>query len=543
MPYVLLWIESLAASLLLVATVWACVARLRWGWVTALLLAFTMMAPLCVYVAVATCAGIVSSTLGGVGPGLPTALVLVGGFVAGVVWIARRARRGGPDGRPAGASWPRGRLAVALAAATMLHVMTIWNLDLARRQQLAALRADASALALAVAPLRVADRDNAALDYQEASQLLCPDGRTMPDWKDAWDKDVAGTSPLPDANDPDLRRFLAAHEPAHRLLLQAAAKGGCYFEHDYFAPSIGMALPETLHYHWAADFLCLSARQKAAAGDLHGALADVNAKLAMIEHISGGPLLIHLLLAEAHDRRAIALLQTILAARPVPAEALAAVRIDPALSYRRQLQRALRSEEAFRLATFADVGRGDLGPYEANAMSAERRQFWGWPRMMAMAYRLFLLEDDLACHQRISARYRELAAKPFYQARRGWQDTNASLCQGTFAYLTAILAPALSRSAEIAATADARRATARAGLAAARYRAAHSKLPDKPEDLLGESLPAWPTDPFDGKPLRWKRADKDLLIYSIGPDAKDDAGAPFDDKTRTGDIVFRLGPA
>jgi hypothetical protein len=217
------------------------------------------------------------------------------------------------------------------------------------------------------------------------------------------------------------------------------------------------------------------------------------------------------------------------------------VKIDPTLSFHRQLERAMRSEEAFRLATFADVGGGDLGADEVHVMSGEQDRFWGWPRAMAMPYRLFLLQDDLASHRRLSARYRELAAQPYYQSRQGWQGMSAAIMQRPVGLLTAYLAPALSRCAEVAATADARRDTARAGLAAARYRAAHAKLPDKPEDLLGESLPVWPSDPFDGKPLKWKRTDKELVIYSIGPDGKDDGGTPFDDRTRTGDIVFRVG--
>jgi hypothetical protein len=533
MPYVLLWVESLAASLLLVTTVWACVARMRRAWAKGLLLAFSVLAPLTVYLVAAGAAGFVFSRYGGLMVGFFATLGLLGCFLAGVVWIARRARRDGGDGRPAGASWPRGRLAAALAGVAMLHAMTLWNLDLACRQRLAALRADASAVALAAAPVRVPDRDNAALDYQDAFHLLCPDGQFVKGWKDSWDTNHASGSPLPDANDPDLQRFLAGQEQAHHLLLQAAAKSGCYFDRDYYAPSASLRVPEVMQFRRAAAFLSLSARQRAADEDVRGALADVNACFALADHAGNCPLLIHVLVAAAADRMAIGALQTVLAARPVGAEALAAVRIDPAMSYHRQLQRAMRSEEAFRLAIFADVGQGAVS---ATAMGDTWPLFW-----IAMPYRIFLLQDDLASHQRLSAKCRESAAKPYYQSRQGMQGMDAAIRERPVGVLTAMLAPALSRFAEMAALADARRATARAALAAARYRAAHGKLPDKPEDLLGESMPLWPSDPFDGKPLRWKQTGKELVIYSIGPDCKDDGGTPLETSRSTGDIAFRVG--
>ena len=57
---------------------------------------------------------------------------------------------------------------LALGIAVALHLMTIWNLDLAARQQLASLRIEAGAIALTAMPPRVPDNDNAALFYKQA---------------------------------------------------------------------------------------------------------------------------------------------------------------------------------------------------------------------------------------------------------------------------------------------------------------------------------------------------------------------------------------
>ena len=92
----------------------------------------------------------------------------------------------------------------------------------------------------------------------------------------------------------------------------------------------------------------------------------------------------------------------------------------------------------------------------------------------------------------------------------------------------------------MAAEADAHRRVWQTARAACRYRVRHGQLPDRPQDLTPEFLLVLLTDPFDGKPLRWARTGKNLAIYSIGDDGKDDGGRPSDRESRTGDIVFRV---
>jgi hypothetical protein len=52
----------------------------------------------------------------------------------------------------------------------------------------------------------------------------------------------------------------------------------------------------------------------------------------------------------------------------------------------------------------------------------------------------------------------------------------------------------------------------------------HDALPDSLDDLVPAFLPAVPIDPYDGKPLRYKKLEKGYCIYSIGPNLKDDGG-------------------
>jgi hypothetical protein len=51
-----------------------------------------------------------------------------------------------------------------------------------------------------------------------------------------------------------------------------------------------------------------------------------------------------------------------------------------------------------------------------------------------------------------------------------------------------------------------------------------------------------PEDPFSGKPFVYRRKDSTYLLYSIGPDLKDDGGRQLTlfGWPRTGDIVWRV---
>ena len=75
-----------------------------------------------------------------------------------------------------------------------------------------------------------------------------------------------------------------------------------------------------------------------------------------------------------------------------------------------------------------------------------------------------------------------------------------------------------------AAQSDAMIRDVQATLAIERYRLANGKLPDQLTDLVPTFLPSVPTDPFDGKPLRYKTLPKGYVVYSVGDDREDNGG-------------------
>jgi hypothetical protein len=63
-----------------------------------------------------------------------------------------------------------------------------------------------------------------------------------------------------------------------------------------------------------------------------------------------------------------------------------------------------------------------------------------------------------------------------------------------------------------------------AGLAVERYRLAEGKLPASLNEIAPRFIDGVELDPYDGKPLRYKRLDKGYVVYSIGKDGVDNGG-------------------
>jgi len=63
-----------------------------------------------------------------------------------------------------------------------------------------------------------------------------------------------------------------------------------------------------------------------------------------------------------------------------------------------------------------------------------------------------------------------------------------------------------------------------AALAVERFRLANAKLPEALSDLVADLLGDIPLDPFDDKPLRYRKLEEGYVIYSVGPDGRDDGG-------------------
>jgi hypothetical protein len=76
--------------------------------------------------------------------------------------------------------------------------------------------------------------------------------------------------------------------------------------------------------------------------------------------------------------------------------------------------------------------------------------------------------------------------------------------------------------------------------ALAAYRGDHGRYPAKLDALATKYLAAVPGDVFSGKALIYRPADKGYLVYSVGPNGKDDGGRWYDDDPPGDDPRVRM---
>jgi hypothetical protein len=67
---------------------------------------------------------------------------------------------------------------------------------------------------------------------------------------------------------------------------------------------------------------------------------------------------------------------------------------------------------------------------------------------------------------------------------------------------------------------------ARVCLAIVSFRLENGRMPENPAELVPAHIDSILLDPMDGKPLRYKKAEKGVLVYSIGADSVDNGGNP-----------------
>ena len=80
-------------------------------------------------------------------------------------------------------------------------------------------------------------------------------------------------------------------------------------------------------------------------------------------------------------------------------------------------------------------------------------------------------------------------------------------------------------------------------VAAERFRLRNGRWPLEAKEIDAALAGALPTDPFDGSPLRFRRLDDGLVVYSIGANGRDDGGNLGDRGLDAPDFGFRLWDA
>ncbi len=325
-----------------------------------------------------------------------------------------------------------------------------------------------------------------------------------------------------DFGSAEVGAFLKEHAGEIQLLRTGASKPDCYFDHDYASSGWDTLIPEISDMRAVTNLLLIHAHWAAATGDLKTALADLAAVRTMARHITCEPFAVVMTFAAMIDRSVFASLQSILRNRTVSQEELAAFQFEDLYSYRRELPRVLQSDEAMTLTMFSDIDeRIDL--QHALALSGSTKTgpllaLFG----LGPIYRVFMLVPDMSVYREFMQGVHELSIASYQKMQPRLKKLHADLARKGAGPMT--MAASDMDIFEIAFRGEAINNVARAAVAMHRFHAQHGRFPDALTELTPDIIPVVPRDSYNDQLLTLKKTDNGWVIYSVGPNLKDDAG-------------------
>jgi hypothetical protein len=113
--------------------------------------------------------------------------------------------------------------------------------------------------------------------------------------------------------------------------------------------------------------------------------------------------------------------------------------------------------------------------------------------------------------------------------------------RGISNFFVAMLLPATQKVSEASLRTRGEMLSVAVGISCERFRQKNGHWPATLEEIPKDILPYIPNDPFTGKPLIYKVLEDGVVIYSIGPDEKDDGGSVMQTETaKMTDFGIRL---
>ncbi|MBC8871137.1 MAG: hypothetical protein H8E44_17055 [Planctomycetes bacterium] len=354
---------------------------------------------------------------------------------------------------------------------------------------------------------------------------------------DAGDLPVVGTSnaEIPPPGQPwaeleDVEALLAKYAETMERLHRAAEQGSAARYDLNFEDGFAMLLEHVQTLRGAARMLSLEAHVRAHRGDAHGAAESVHAINMLGKSLEREPVMVSQLV-----RIAVGGVSTDLFRRLLPhvefsdADLQRLSKDYRTARYNEGFRRSLLGERTIGIQAFLNPAGdealgGELGPAAGHMLHLNRHE--------DLCQYLALMEKMLAAAQKPTPQ----ARKELAQVKQDLAAVTSSPLNRVRYPLSTLLLPALDAALEAAARANGLNDSAMTAIAIERYRRDRGRIPDDLQQLVPDFLPAVPTDPYDGKPIRYVVKEDEYLIYCIGRDDVDDGGQGEYDP----DVVFKV---
>ena len=351
-------------------------------------------------------------------------------------------------------------------------------------------------------------------------------------------------TPPPDASlSPPVKSALAAFVQRNRVALRFFTEGAqreqCRYPLD-FTRGQKLQLPHLPKIKTGMQVAEMAAILDADDNDGKQAADDVLQTLSLARSLKAEPMLISQLVRVAGVSLAVDALNQVLNRTTLPPESLSELsqafrKMEDYDAQGEGFNRSLIGEKVMVMAAFKKAGIQELADDAAQDTTEEQRR-----RMVQLLRQpggLKVEQDYLeTTFQKLLAARKEPFPERLTNAaaahQRATETTSGALLLNN-SWLTGY---AMIVSREARGLANARLALT--AVALEQFRATHNQYPASLSELVPNYLDATPLDPFDGQPLRYHSQGAGYVLYSIGPDLKDDGGKRM--TAKGGDLVFAV---
>jgi len=376
----------------------------------------------------------------------------------------------------------------------------------------------------------VPEKENAALVFTEAfARLDLDSSRTSSMPLFPRNRLPPRTTIIP----PDRKKQIADLLEANRRTLELLYSGVGRKKSRYpieLAPGSNRQLPHLDHVRNCVRLLCLEAVLHADAGKLEDAVQSLAASINLAQSLSDRSVLSSEFARIACLNLTCASLERILTQnRLSDAQFLKLLDAFHAPINSPALHRALAGERCFGIQMYESSVRESVG----SAASGSTEEFDITSIRSPFGLFLYkasgLFQRDFVFYLDMMEAHIAAAKLPFPEQFVTATNLAARIEEDTaqkYLIVSRMLLPPLATSTTRSRESFARLQATQVGLSIERYRLANAdKLPDKLVELIPAFLKIVPPDPFDGRPLRYRKLAKGYVVYSIGSDGSDDAGA------------------
>ena len=451
------------------------------------------------------------------------AAMLVGAVTLALVCgMVRRALRQ-TDGIPAAARWPRRKLLVYSICGLFACGLTLVALDMGTKRRMLRVRDEMDAQSQSLYIPVPSGTPNAADTYRQAFALMAQAAPALPDWSARY----SPTSNAPTAPPALSPEFEAAVPLLREASLLPVADWGIVPK----SYNVTVLLPHLAQLRRAARLLNMHAASEALAGRADSAIHDIHALRAMARHAGQGQALVEGLVAIGIDAVADESTEDVL---PLVTDErlLGQLQVPPNTWHRELRVRMFRGEQASSVRMMADIYDGKMTALTPGAATLAATPL-NWARV-------FLADTEIGGMRRLFDEIAVIAGHEPDQVIREIRQFDAQFParRAELGLLAPILVPSVSRAAAKTVEVGLLSQLNNVGVAARRLYLRTGRFPASLDELVSAGLlQKVPTDPFSGKPVLMKVKESEIVIYSVGPDGRDDGGDTFLGK----DITFRVG--